>query len=73
MVLNSTLEGIVRESWPVGEDRPIKGYELKITTNQEELISFTDGNITRNYKGAIQLLPFPGGTDSIDVFFRAYY
>ena len=70
-VLNSTLEDIVRESWIVGEDRPVKGYELKITANQEELVSFTDGNTTRNYKGAKQ--DFSKEGDAIEIFFRAYY
>lgn len=69
-ILNSTLKGIVRESWIVGEDRPIKGYELKITANQEEILLFRDGNITRNYKGAKQ--DFAKGGDSIEIFFRAY-
>ncbi len=70
-ILNSTLGNIVKESWSVGEDRPIKGYELKITVNQEELISFTDGNITGNYKGAKQ--PFSRSGNSVEIFFRAYY
>ena len=51
-VLNATLEDILTESWLVGEDRPIKGYELKIMANDNEMLSFTDGNTTRNYKGA---------------------
>ena len=70
-VLNSTLENIVAESWFVGEDRPVKGYELKITANNVILISFTDGNITKSYKGAKQ--DFTRSGVSIDVFFRAYY
>lgn len=72
-VLNSTLRNIVDKTWRVGENRPVKGYELNITTNQEKILSFIKGNITGNYKGAVQLLPFPGGADSIDIFFRAYY
>jgi len=70
-VLNSTLKGIVEESWKVGEDKPVKGYELKIMTNQEEILSFIKGNITRNYKGAKQ--DFTKGGDFIEIFFRAYY
>jgi len=69
-ILNSTLKNIVDKTWKVGEDMPVKGYELKITANEEEIpfISFMGGNITGNYRGAVQLLP-----ESIDVSFRAYY
>ena len=67
-VLNSTLEGILEESWPVGENTPIIGYELIITVNDVPLIFFEQGNKTFNSKGALQ--PFP---HSIDVFFTAYY
>jgi len=69
-ILNSTLKDIVDESWPIGEDRPIKGYELKITANQKELVSFSEGNITGNYKGAKQ--DFAKSGDSVEIFFRAY-
>ncbi len=67
-VLNSTLKNIVGKTWKVGENYPVKGYELKITINQQEVLSFIEGNITKNYKGAEQPLPH-----SIKVFFRAYY
>jgi len=67
-VLNSTLKGIVDESWPVGENTPIIGYELSITVNDEPLIFFEQGNKTFNSKGSLQ--PFP---HSIDIFFTAYY
>ncbi len=70
-ILDSTLENIVTESWLVGEDRPVKGYELKVMANDEELVSFRDGNITKSYKGAKQ--DFSRTGNSIDIFFRAYY
>ena len=70
-VLNSTLRGIVSESWSIGEDRPVKGYELKIMANQEEVLSFMEGNITKNYKGAKQ--DFTRSGDFIEILFRAYY
>lgn len=72
-VLNSTLKGIAEESWKTGEDRPVKGYELKIIINQKELIYFSEGEATQNYKGAVQSLPFSGGADSIDISFKAYH
>ena len=67
-VLNSTLKGIVEESWPVRENTPLKGYELLITVDDELLISFEEGNKTFNNKGSPQ--PFP---HSIDIYFTAYY
>ena len=70
-VLNSTLRDIVDKTWRVGENYPVKGYELNITANQKEILSFIEGNITRNYKGAEQPLPKSGYL--IKIFFRAYY
>jgi hypothetical protein len=72
-VLNSTLRNIVDKTWRVGENYPVKGYELNITANEEEIpfLSFMEGNITRNYKGAEQSLPKSGYL--IKIFFRAYY
>ncbi len=70
-VLNSTLRNIVDKTWKVGENYPVKGYELNITANEEEILSFIEGNITKNYKGAEQ--PFSKSGDSIKIFFRAYY
>ena len=72
-ILNSTLRNIVDKTWRVGEDEPVKGYELNITANQEEIpfLSFIEGNITRNYKGAKQ--DFSRSGDSIEILFRAYY
>ena len=70
-VLNSTLKGIVDESWSVGENTPIIGYELSITSEQAELISCIKGNITNNYKGSMQ--EFSSRGMSIIIDFTAYY
>lgn len=70
-VLNSTLRNIADKTWRVGENYPVKGYKLNITANQVEILSFIEGNITKNYKGAEQ--PFSQSGDSIKIFFRAYY
>ena len=35
-ILNETLTDILKESWPTGEDRPNKGYELSIKTEKTE-------------------------------------
>lgn len=67
-VLESTLKEITEESWQVEGDRPVKGYELNITANGEEILAFQEGEITNNYKGAI--VPFPR---EVDVYFTAYY
>ena len=69
-VLNSTLKGIADESWKTGQDRPVKGYELTINVNEEELIVFKKGNVTNSYKGSLQ--DFAKGSDSIEVSFRVY-
>lgn len=66
-VLNSTLKGIVEESWKIGEDRPIKGYELMILSNGEEMLKFNAGNITVNSKSSVQFLK------DTDVLFTAHY
>lgn len=69
-VLNSTLKDIADESWKTGQDRPVKGYELVISVNEEEILVFMEGNITNSYKGSLQ--DFAKGSDSIEVSFRVY-
>ena len=66
--LNSTLTEIIEESWKVGEDRPVKGYKFEILIDGAPLLDISEGNITQNYKGAIQV--FPHG---VDITFNAYY
>ena len=70
-VLNSTLKAITKESWQVGENRSVKGYELKITTSQAEILLLKEGDITNNYKTGSQ--NFASGRDSVNVSFKAYY
>ena len=67
-VLNSTLREISGESWKTGENNPLKGYELRITENDNEVLGIKEGNITENYKGALQELP-----GRIKITFKAYY
>lgn len=66
-MLNSTLDEIVQESWNVGSDMPIKGYELQILIGEEEFLSITSGNSTKSSKGASQI--FPSGK----IYFKIYY
>ena len=53
-VLNETLTDILKESWPTGEDRPNKGYELIINTKEELILEIREGNLTKNCKGSSQ-------------------
>lgn len=69
-VLNSTLMEIVAESWNVGADRPVRGYELRILSNDGELLLLTEGNKTRSYKGSSQ--NFFKRSNKFDIFFTAY-
>ena len=69
--LESTLRGIIEESWKIQGDRPIKGYSLNITSNDEELLSITQGNLTNNYKGSMQ--DFSKVGDDFEIIFSAYY
>ncbi|MBR9701635.1 hypothetical protein GOV13_01810 [Candidatus Pacearchaeota archaeon] len=66
-VLDTTIREILAESWPVGEDRLIKGYELKILSNDEEILLIQEGEMVGNSKGAVQYLK------GIDILFTAYY
>ena len=69
-VLKSNLKKIAEESWKI-KDRPIKGYELKITSKNQELLSIKQGNFTGNYKGGVQ--DFSRAGNLIEVSFTSYY
>ncbi len=70
-VLNSTLKNILKESWPIGDERPVKGYKFNITSEGLGIISLSEGNFTGNSKGSSQDFIIRGNT--IDIFFKAYY
>ena len=70
-VLNDTLIGMLEESWQVGDEFPIRGYKLEITSGEENILSIEKGNVTSNYRGTQQVLPERG--ISIQVLFRTYY
>jgi hypothetical protein len=69
-VLNTTLSGILEESWEVGEEEvfPLQGYQLNITSYGEKMLFLKKGIITREYKGSSQSLP-----GEIDIHFNIYY
>ncbi len=70
-ILNSTLTGITEESWKIEGDRPVKGYELNITRDAEEILLIKEGNATKNYKSSMQ--DFSKSGNSFKIFFTAYY
>ena len=70
-VLDSALNEIAKESWKIGFDRPIKGYELNISSQSKQILSINEGNKTLNSKGAVQEFVKKG--DTILIIFRAYY
>jgi len=69
-VLEFNLREITEESWKI-ENRVIKGYELKIISDNEELLLIKQGNSTGNYKGAMQ--DFSKAGNLIEITFTAYY
>src|SRR3989344_386727 len=66
-ILNQTVRGILEQSWKTGQNQPVKGDECKIASNTKEMLFMKEGNITGNYKGALQDLP------GANVTFTAYY
>ena len=70
-VLDSTLKDILESSWKTGEDRPVKGYVLNITSDDDSILSVSEGNITSNYKGNVQDLSRRGSLYSLE--FKVYY
>jgi len=70
VVLRITLAEILEKSWPVGEESHIKGISLNITSisGGGKIMEIKDGNLTNNYRGAIQSLP-----EGIDVILNIHY
>jgi len=67
-VLNETLKEIVEKSWKVENGSSVKGYNLRISSNEEEMINLNKGNQTFSSKGAIQYL-----SGDTEISFKAYY
>ncbi len=70
--LNSTLQGILKNSWNVKPGSSIKGYSLNITSNTKEIVSLSAGNRTSNSEGTSQNYPDSNG-NSISIIFSGYY
>jgi len=69
-VLKSDLNEIVTKSWKL-ENRPVTGYLLEISANDETIITLNNGNNTKNYKGGIQ--DFSKSGNLIEISFKAFY
>lgn len=52
--LNETMAQILSTSFPAGEERPIKGYEMNITSEGSPLYYAFEGNRTSNSKSSRQ-------------------
>ena len=70
-VLNETLVEICESSWKVGEDTPVKGYEMRINENDESIFMLNVGNVTQNYRNGFQ--DFARRGSDYTVFFKVYY
>ncbi|MDO8528642.1 MAG: hypothetical protein Q7S06_01995 [Nanoarchaeota archaeon] len=70
-VLNSTLREISEKSWKVGEQAPIKGYKIRIVTEEREVLLIKQGNETKSYKSSMQSFSRQG--IDYDMSFSVYY
>ena len=68
-VLNDTIKNIIKESWNVSSQNPVKGYSLIIFTESKQVLNITEGVVTNNYKTGHQPLP---DEELINVLFTAY-
>jgi len=66
-VLDSTLRGILDESWKVGENRPYEGYELNISMKGEKIVNIKEGGVSGESRGSSLL-----GTDP-EISFIVYF
>jgi hypothetical protein len=70
-ILNKTLEEIFDEYWEFGEDRPIKGRKIEISSSGKELFTMKEGNMTSNYNGAVQ--EFSRSGSEVVINFEVFY
>jgi hypothetical protein len=66
-VLDAEAKGILEKSWPSGDGRPVKGYEMNITAGGKNIFYARQGNATLNSKGSAQYL------QDASIVFKAYY
>ena len=70
-VLEDNMNEILGESWMVGEERPVRGYNMSISSDSQDIYSNGDGTQTTNSKGASQSF-FKSG-ENFDIVFTVYY
>ena len=70
-VLNSTLRDIAEKSWQVTEETPVKGYKIRIITEEREVLLIKQGNETKDYKSSMQSFSRQG--IDYDFSFSVYY
>lgn len=70
-VLNETLGSSLRDNWQVGQEYPIKGYNLMVNYENELYFNITSGNLTSEYKGAMQ--NYSKINENAEFYFRVYY
>ncbi len=70
-VMEFILTEISENSWNIGETTPIKGYELRIISDETEIFLLNEGDVTQNYKGGSQ--PFAKWGKDYDISFKVYY
>lgn len=67
-VLNKTLSGIIENSWQVGEDTYVKGYDLIIEKDGVAILSIKKGDVTGNNRGSQESLE-----TGLDLYLNIYY
>lgn len=70
-ILNETLTGLLKESWPTGENRPNKGYELIINSEEELILNIQEGNLTKNCRGSSQSFSKSRTKKDFEINFKA--
>lgn len=66
--LNSTSREIIKNSWNVGPQFPVKGYKFLVDSAGKNLLNLTEGNKTNQNRGSTQT--FSG---DVQVTFIGYY
>ena len=70
-VRNDTLKDIIKESWNIGPENPVKGYSLLILSDDKQFLNLTNNVVTNNYKTGGQDLPVNEG-ELVTILFNAY-
>ncbi len=69
--LNETLMNLIDNGWNAGSESAVKGYELGIKVEGEDMLMLQGGNATSDYKGNFQ--DFEKRGDTYEVSLKVYY